>query len=255
MLRGLLLIAALLLAACQQPPAVQAPAVSAVSPAEQLRAEADALMARGDHAGAVDKLRQAIDLEPASVPLRFGLGTAYSFLEKRPEAIAQFRWVVANAERESRKHQEARRWLARVGVLVEDPRPAAGKSASAIAAEEAAKRAAADPAAQGTVAGQTKWPGVVDGQEPIPLKISLAGSEESTRHVGQRRDIAMGQRFEFKDVPEGKYRLVGVFDDQIIWDRDITVQGGKQTDVALDQGASSVPVSTFPLPGQSAPRQ
>jgi hypothetical protein len=65
----------------------------------------------------------------------------------------------------------------------------------------------------------------------------------------------MGQRFEFKGVPEGKYRLVGVFDDRIIWDRDITVQGGKQTDVALDQGASSVPVSTFPLPAEPQPRR
>jgi hypothetical protein len=252
--RVLLLIAALLLAACQQPPAVQAPPAVAVSPAEQLRAEGDALMARGDYAGAVDKFRQAVDLEPVSVPLRFALGTAYSFLDKRPEAIAQFRWVVANAALDSREHQEARRWLARVGVVVEDARVAA-TSPSATAEEAAKKAAAVDPAQQGSVVGETRWPGVAAGQEPIPLKISLKGVEESTSHVGQRRDIAMGQRFEFKGVPEGKYRLVGVFDDRIIWDRDITVQGGKQTDAALDQGASSVPVSTFPLPAEPQPRR
>jgi hypothetical protein len=253
--RVLLLIAALLLAACQQPPAVQPSPVVAVSPAEQLRAEGDALMARGDFAGALEKFRQAVDLEPVSVPLRFALGTAYSFLDKRPEAIAQFRWIVANAALDSREHQEARRWLAGVGVIVEDARVAAKSPSAAAAAEEAAKKAAADPAAQGSIVGETRWPGVAAGQEPIPLKISLKGVEEGTSHVGQRRDIAMGQRFEFKDVPQGKYRLVGVFDDRIIWDRDITVQGGRQTDVALDQGASSVPVSTFPLPAEPQPRQ
>ena len=107
-MRILLLVAVALLAACEQPPALQAPATSAVSPVAQLRAEADALMAGGNYAGAVEKLRQAIDLEPSSVPLRFGLGTAYSFLDKRPEAIAQFRWVMVNAVRDSLEQQEAR---------------------------------------------------------------------------------------------------------------------------------------------------
>ena len=102
----LLLGAALLLTACQQPPALQAPAASSLSPAAQLRAEGDALMAGGNYAGAVEKFRQAIDLEPTSVPLRFGLGTAYSFLDRRSEAIAQFRWVVANAAAESTEASE-----------------------------------------------------------------------------------------------------------------------------------------------------
>jgi len=66
-----------------------------------------------------------------------------------------------------------------------------------------------------------------------------------------RRDVSLGERFEFKDVPEGQYRLVGIFDDRIVWDQRIAVKGGKQTDVALTQGTSSVPRDTFPLPAHA----
>lgn len=243
-MRILLLAAAVLLAACQQPPAPQ-PVTSGVSPVAQLRAEGDALMARGDYAAAVEKFRQATDLEPTSVPLRFVLGIAYSFLERQPEAIAQLRWVVANASAESTEYQEARRWLARVGALVESP-AVAGRSA---ASDATSKKV--DPAAQGSVAGQTQWPGVSPAEHPVPIRISLAGADDETRQVGMRRDVSLGERFEFKDVPEGQYRLVGIFDDRIVWDQRITVKGGKQTDVALTQGVSSVPADTFPLPAQS----
>lgn len=241
-MRLLLLAAAILLAACQQPPAYH-PVTSDVSPAAQLQAEGAALMARGDHAGAVEKFRQGLDLEPNSVPLHFALGTAYSFLDRRLEGIAQLRWVVANASTESTEYQEARRWLVRVGALVDTPTVA--RSADTAAAEAAKK--VVDPAAQGSVAGETRWTGVTPAESPIPIRISLAGNDDDTKHFGQRRNISLGERFEFKDVPEGQYRLVGIFDDKIIWEQSVTVKGGKQTAVALDQSASTVPPTTFPL--------
>ena len=240
----LLLVAALLLAACQQPPARQVPATSAVSPAEQMLTEGGALMAQGNYVTAVEKLRQAADLEPGSVAVRFALGTAYSFLEKRPEAITQFRWVMANARVESNERDEARRWLMRVGALVEPP-PAPGKPDMA-SSDTAAKKV--DPAAQGSISGQTQWTGVIPAEHKVPVRIAIVGSEDATRELRQRTQVYLGERFEFKDVPEGQYRLIGAFADKLLWDQSVTVKGGKQTDVALSQATSSVPANTFPLP-------
>ena len=240
----LLLVAALLLAACQQPPARQVPATSAVSPAEQMLTEGGALMAQGNYVTAVEKFRQAADLEPGSVAVRFALGTAYSFLEKRPEAIAQFRWVMANARVESTERAEARRWLIRVGALVE-PSSAPGKPDIA-SSDTAAKKV--DPAPRGSISGQTQWTGVTPAEHQVPVTIAIVGSEDATREVRQRAQLQLGERFDFKDVPEGQYRLIGAFADKILWDQSVTVKSGKQTDVALSQATSSVPANTFPLP-------
>jgi hypothetical protein len=240
----LLLVAALLLAACQQPPARQVSATSAVSPAEQMLAEGGALMAQGNYVTAVEKLRQAADLEPGSVAVRFALGTAYSFLEKRSEAIAQFRWVMANAPVESTERDDARRWLVRVGALVE-LRPAPGKS-DVVSSDATAKTV--DPAGQGSISGQTQWTGVTPAEHKVPVTIAIVGSEDTTRELRQRTQVHLGERFEFKDVPEGQYRLIGAFADKILWDQSVAVKGGKQTDVSLSQATSSVPASTFPLP-------
>jgi tetratricopeptide (TPR) repeat protein len=207
-------------------------------------AEGGALMAQGNYVTAVEKLRQAADLEPGSVAVRFALGTAYSFLEKRSEAIAQFRWVMANARVESTERDEARRWLMRVGALVEPP-PAPGKPDVA-SSDTAAKKV--DPAAQGSISGQTQWRGVTPAEHKVPVRIAIVGSEDATRELRQRTQVYLGERFEFKDVPEGQYRLIGAFADKLLWDQSVTVKGGKQTDVALSQATSSVPANTFPLP-------
>lgn len=243
-MRRFLLSAVLFLAACQQPPAFQPPITSGLDAAAQIRAEGDVLMAGGNYAGAAEKFRQAIDLEPTSVPLRFALGTAYSFLDRRSEAIAQFRWVVANATADSTEHQEARRWLVRVGAMDETPAVVAKTDGSADAALKP------DPASQGTVSGQTEWPGVTAAEHRIRLRISMLGTEDSTRPVQRRAEILLGEKFEFKDIPEGQYRILGIHDDKTIWEQRFTVRAGKQTDLALNQTASSVPANTFPLPAR-----
>ena len=239
-MRCLLLLAALLLAACQQPPAMQASVTSAISPAAQLRAEGDTLMALGNYAGAVEKYRQAIEFDSGSVPVRFALGTAYSFLDRRTEAIAQFRWVMANAAAGSTEYEESRRWLVRVGALVESPILPV-KSDRAMGEIKTT-----DPATHGAIAGQTRWPGVTPAEHKIQLRVSMLGTEDETRGVQRRTELLLGEAFEFKEVPEGQYRVVGIYDDRIIWDQRVTVKGGKQTDLAWGQADSSVPANTFP---------
>lgn len=201
-------------------------------------------MARGEYASAVEKFRQATDLEPASVPLRFALGIAYSFLDRRPEAIAQLRWVVSNASAESTEYQEARRWLVRVGALVE---PSPGVGGKPVVASTEAVSTEAESAAKGAIAGKTEWSGLDPTREPVKIKIALAGDEESTRSVNRKTTVALGEPYEFKDVPEGRYRVRGILgEDTIIWDQEVAVQPGKQTDLLLTQAASQAPRYVFP---------
>jgi tetratricopeptide repeat protein len=239
-MKRLLLLAALLFVACQQLPALQDPATSALSPAAQLRADGDAFMAGGNYAGAVEKFRQAVDLEPASVPLRFALGSAYSFLDRRLEAISQFRWVMANSTAGTTEHDESRRWLVRVGALADGAAPVAKAQSSP--GENTNK----DPAAQGSIAGQTQWSGVTPAEHKISLRVSMLGTEDRTRGVQARTELLLGEPFEFKGIPEGQYRVVGIADERMVWDQHVTVMGGKRTDLAWSQVESQLPKTAFP---------
>ncbi|MGH7384000.1 MAG: tetratricopeptide repeat protein [Candidatus Rokuibacteriota bacterium] len=249
MRRLLLAAVTVLLAACQQAPTLPAPAPSAISPAVELRGAGDALMAKGDHASALEKYRQAVDLEPGSVPLRFALGTAYSFLDKRREAVAQFRWVVATAAAGSVERQEARRWLVRVGAWVEPAgdraEVASSEAASKAASEDSSKKA--DPSAAGWISGKSQWPGLSPAQQPARVNVVLLGDEEATKDVKQRTGIALGDSYEFKDVPAGRYRVFGIFGEEtILWDQKVAVQAGSQTDLMLAKAGSLLPAHVFP---------
>jgi tetratricopeptide (TPR) repeat protein len=250
-LKRLILVAtAILLAACQQVPGPPAPATSDVSPAGQLRGEGDALMAKGAYASALEKYRQAVDLEPSSVPIHFALGTVYSFLDRRPEAIAQFRWVVASDSTGSVEYQEARRWLVRIGALAESA--AAGGKAEVTSADSPTKASDAsakkvDPSATGSISGQTQWPGLSPAKQPANLNIVLVGDEEANRDVKRRTGVALGDSYEFRDVPAGRYRIYGVFGEEtILWDQRVAVQAGKQTDLVLAKASSRLPAHEFP---------
>jgi len=223
---------------------------SDVSPAGQLRGEGDTFMAKGDHAKAVDRYRQAADLEPSSVSLRFALGTAYSFLDKRPEAIAQFRWVVANGSAGSAEYDEARRWLVRVGAFVEPVRTGGGSEASSDPSAKGSPEISAkkvDPSATGWISGKTEWPHLSPAQHPVKVNVILVGDEDATRDVKRRAGIALGDAYEFKDVPQGRYRLVATYlEDTILWDQQVAVQAGKPTDLVLSRSGSRLPGQEFP---------
>jgi tetratricopeptide (TPR) repeat protein len=235
--RVVLLAAALLGAACQQGP-VSAPTVSQdVSPLDRLRADGDALVARGDYANAVEKYRQAIDLDSSVVGPHFGLGTAYSFLDKRPEAIAQFRWVLARADASSPEHQEAYRWLSRVGAL---PAPVVTD-----ASQKEPSKPTVDPAMVGRLVGKTEWPGVTPQRKLVSGALYLTGDESVTQDVRRQRAFRLGDAYEFRDLPGGRYRVVAVVDGTTIWDEKVNVETGKDTNLVLSQTTSPVPADRF----------
>jgi hypothetical protein len=238
---AVVLAAALLLAACQQAPVSHAPA--APSPVAQALAEGEALLARGDYAGAVEKFRQAVDLEPEGIRPHFGLGTAYSFLDKRPEAIAQFRWILARADAGSTEYKEAHRWLARVGAL---------PAAPAAEIKQAKSPFSPDPSSLGRLVGKTEWPGITPHTRLITGQLSLMGDEPVTHDVKRTRAFRLGDGYEFRDVPAGRYRVVAVIDETMVWDEKVTVDPGKDTSLVLSQSTSPVPAGAFTAPAPAA---
>ncbi|HEY4938146.1 MAG TPA: tetratricopeptide repeat protein [Actinomycetota bacterium] len=230
---------ALELAACQAGPAPRAPKAIALSAGERLRAEGEAFFAKADYVDAIEKYRQAADLDPAAVAPRFDLGTAYSFLDKRPEAIVQFRWVMDHAAATSTEYQDAQRWLTRVGALT-------------AASAQTDLAGTADPTTGlGRLVGRTEWPGLTPHTSRITGTLSLIGDEPATFDVKRSREFGLGDKYGFRDVPAGRYRIVAVIDETTIWNESVTVEAGKDTTLTLSQSSSPVPTDRFAPPATS----
>jgi TPR repeat len=176
--RRLVVLAAVALAACQQVPAPKTPISRAVSPGAQPSAQGDAFMAKGDYVSALEKYRQASDLEPEAIRLHFALGTAYSFLEKRPEAIAQFTWVIGHA-------------------LAVSPGVDIAPTQATVTT---------DSSSSGRLAGTTEWPGVTPRTN---LKGALVTGEttvwDEKATVEAGKDTALKLSPSTSPVPPGKF--------------------------------------------------
>src|SRR5262245_2133740 len=140
-------------------------------------------MRAGNHRRAVDKYREAVALEPEETSLRFALATAYSFLDRRAEAIEEFRLVVQRADRGGAEYREARRWLAEVGAPIEAAEPAPGP---AVATDPAA------PFTGGRLVGSTEWPGIDPTVRAVTGEISITGAEPATEKVERSRPLRLG---------------------------------------------------------------
>lgn len=248
MRRIVLLATALLLgAACQQAPVSHPPASQNLSPVEQMKAEGDAFLAKGDYGNAVEKYHQAIDLDSGAIGPRFALGSAYSFMDKRPEAIVQFRWVLSRADAASSEYQEAQRWLMRVGALT--------PSAAVADAGQKGDARSVDPSTVGRLIGKTEWPGVTPQRRMVTGTMFLVGDEPVTQDVKRNRAFRLGDGYEFRDVPAGRYRVVAVIDGATVWDEKVTVETGKDTSLTLSQSTSPVPAGKFTPPADKPDAQ
>jgi hypothetical protein len=224
--------------------------VAEVSEVDRLRAEAEALMGKPDYAGAAEKYRTALALSPESVPLRFGLGTAFSFLDKKREAIEEFKWVLVHAGADTREHQEARRWLLRVGAL---PRPAATETAKAgeTSTESPTSYEVKTPEDKGRLFAKTEWPGVTPRKRFVRGRVGVEGLDDANRDYKRNRPFRLGDVFEFRDMPPGKYRLVAKDEDKDVglWDQQIQIPGGgKTTEITLSPSNSLTSPAQYPGP-------
>jgi len=234
-----------LIVGCQQSPAPQRPAATPQgSPPAVVRSEGDQLMERGEYGKAAGKYQEAVALAPDDMALRFALGTAYSHLGRRGEAAEQFQWVVKRGEPGEDYYRAARQWLVSAGLLSD------GRVASA--ASETAVQDQAQQSTKGKVAGNLEWPGVNPRQHLIKVRMTLTGDDEGTRTVNLSRPFRLGERYEFRDLAPGKYRLVAKAEDGApnleLWDQHVTVEAGQVTQLPLSATNSKVTPDQFPGP-------
>jgi len=229
---------------CQQAPAPVRPAQSpSVSPAVVARGEGDQAMERGEYAKAAAKYQDAVALEPNDMALRFALGSAYSYLGKRAETIEQFQWVVKRGDQTTEYYKNARQWLAREGLL-----PVAVASAG----PDASSGPRAQAATKGNVAGSLEWPGVNPRERLIKVRVTLTGDDDSTKSVNLSRPFRLGERYEFRDLAPGKYRLVAKAEDGApvteLWEQSRSIEAGQVTQLPLGPANSKVSPDKFPGP-------
>jgi tetratricopeptide (TPR) repeat protein len=233
MRRALLLALALIALGCGQdrPPSGSAP--PAKSPAVALREEGDALLAKADYAGAAVKYEAAIALLPDDVGLHYAAGTAYSYLNRKADAVREFRWVLRRGQPNSTEVQGARRWLAAAGLLAAEAEEGAREGGGA---------GKAAPTRTG-IAGKIEWPGVHPGDPTVAVRIVLTGDDLTNQQFKDGRIARVGGRYTFPELAPGNYRLVGsaMRPELPLWDHRVSVERGKVTTLDLSQANSSAP--------------
>jgi hypothetical protein len=212
------------------------PAGPSESMTARLKREGDALVARGDYVGAVTKFQLATQQEPGDVLLRYALGSALSYLERRDETATEFRWVVVHGASGSDEVRMARKWLVAAGI--------SGFAGGGGREATSPPREVGKPI--GHIAGTTEWPGVNYKERLIRGRVTLTGDDSRTRGVERARPFRLGDRFEFKDLPGGSYRLLAEAWGVTLWDQKVNVETGRDTEVQLNSASSSVLPSKFP---------
>ena len=225
---------------CQQAPQRPADAPH-VSRAAVARGAADQLMARGEYEKAAGKYQEAVGLVPNDMALRFALGTAYSHLGRQGEAAEQFQWAVKRGDPATNYYRAARQWLLRAGLLSDDAATAGASPETASDNRSSAK---------GKVGGPLEWPGVNSRAWLIKVRVTLSGDDQATRPVNVSRPFRLGERYEFRDLTPGKYRLVAKVEDGApaveLWNQEVMIEAGKTTQLALSSANSMVSPAQFP---------
>jgi hypothetical protein len=240
----------LCLIGCQQSPPPPATPVAAPRGTRtvELKREGDELAAKGDFGRAVVKYQAAVNQEPGDVSLRYALGVVLSHLERREETIEQFRWVLAHARPGSVELGGARSWLVSAGELNDPSLAAAAPAVPAVPASGSPSQGDAGETAgpKGKLRGTLDWGGLDPYERLIHAEARLVGEDVVTRDVKLQRRFRIGQAYEFRSLPPGRYRLTVTALDTELWDTTVTIETDRETTLDLTQKNSPVSPKDFP---------
>jgi tetratricopeptide (TPR) repeat protein len=202
--KGYLLIGLLaLLAGCQSP---SRPPVQSSVPEDPAAMAARAL-AGGRHAEALELYRKALAEAPGKAALHYGFGVASSYLDRRDDAVREFRWVVQYGPENAPEVAAARQWLIRAGAL--PPTNLATLAPSRAGQERQVGNASLEGRAVFAETGQTP--------KPMARKQLFLVPESPTQkeHYNLRTDEE--GNFKFPDVVPGRYKLIDRVAGQPTW--------------------------------------
>ncbi len=190
-----LIVVLALLVACQSPS--RPPQSSTPPDPATLAARA---LAAGRYAEALELYRQALADAPGLVSLHYGLGVASSHLDRRDDAVREFRWVVQYGTPTAAEVVAARQWLIQAGALLPAHfvKPAPSQSVQ----ERQAGNSSLEGRAVFAEAGQAP--------KPMPrLQLFLVGQPDSPTQK-ERYNLRTDEEgnFKFPDVIPGPYKLI-----------------------------------------------
>jgi len=201
----------------------------------QLKAEGDALAAKGEFEAAVDKYQAALNQEPTELTLHYAIGYALSHLGRRAETVEHFRWVVDHGPPDAPEVTVARSWLVN-----------AGERASGAEGAEAATAARNASGPKGMVKGETEWKGISADNSPYLLELVLWGDDAATRGNVLTSYVKLGTPYIFENVRAGAYRFTGRWGYTELWDVRVTAEANRETVLNLSPANSLVSVEAFP---------
>jgi hypothetical protein len=191
-----------LLAGCQAP---SRPVQSSVP--EDPATRAARALAGGRYKDALELYQQALVDAPGKVGLHYGVGVASSYLDRRDDAVREFRWVVQYGPPTAPEVAAARQWLIRAGAL---PSMSLGTPAASRPGEE---REAGNASLEGRAVFAEA------GQVPKPmarLQLFLVPESSTQKERYHLRTDEEGN-FTFPNVVPGPYKLIDRVAGQPLW--------------------------------------
>jgi tetratricopeptide (TPR) repeat protein len=233
------LFAVLLLVACQAPSPPTRPTSS-----EDPAALAGRALAAGRYADAAQLYRQALGEAPGKMELHYGLAVTSTYLDRRDDAIREFRWVVQYGRPDATEVDAARQWLLRAGIVP----PAAYTPVNAKGPEK--ERTAGNASLEGRAVFAE------GGNPPQPmerLQLFLVGQPNSPTQL-ERYNLRTDERgnFKFPDVVPGPYKLTNRVAGQPTWRLRVELKASEVKVLELTPANSVASLDDFPEPQAEA---
>lgn len=201
-------------------------------------------LAAGRYADAASQYREALAGASGNMELHYGLAVASSYLDRRDDAIREFRWVLQYGRPSAAEVEASRQWLVRAGAL-----PPAAYAAMNPAGPEKER-------APGNASLEGRAVFAEGGQSPLPmprLQLFLVGQPNSPTQR-ERYNLRTDEHgnFKFPDVVPGPYKLTNRVAGQPTWRLRVELKPSEVKVLELTPANSATAVDDFPEPQAEA---